>query len=395
MRAYPGRLPTGSGVLTEYDGIVEYLLRRDLVSRERIVENDLVIVESSRRNCNVKTISKNGPCYFLKQEIRDTGMEHGRPATVAYEAAVYRLFETAFGGGQFHRYLARYHDYDPTESILILQAIPGSISLAEYYYRRKRFSSRVAGELGKALATLHRSSVTELERVREIIGFEPALPWMFFIFRNEPWLKLNSSTSNLEFTGILQASPELAGLFDEARDDWRASALIHGDLKWDNVLLLLDTASRRKPGLAIVDWELARIGDPCWDIGAIFSEYLNAWLSSIPLSSESGPDQYLALAGFPLSKMHPAIREFWAGYVRNGVSGPVEIQAQLLRATRYAGIRLVQSAYEQLQHESELTSKAICILQLCANILQRPMEAAVHLLGLPFPEPAYDRSQYD
>jgi hypothetical protein len=48
-----------------------------------------------------------------------------------------------------------------------------------------------------------------------------------------------------------------------ARGAWRAVALVHGDLKHDNVLLAPDGR------LALVDWEMARLGDPAWDLAGL------------------------------------------------------------------------------------------------------------------------------
>jgi hypothetical protein len=50
---------------------------------------------------------------------------------------------------------------------------------------------------------------------------------------------------------------------------------------------------------------------------------------------------------------------------------------------RYAGARLVQTAYEQMRWEIELTADMIYLLQLSLNVLHRPLEAAVQLLGIP------------
>ena len=55
----------------------------------------------------------------------------------------------------------------------------------------------------------------------------------------------------------------------------------------------------------------------------------------------------------------------------------------LLRSVRYAGAKLVQAAFEQTQAQTHLTSTALCMLQLSFNILQRPLDAAIHLLGIP------------
>ena len=45
--------------------------------------------------------------------------------------------------------------------------------------------------------------------------------------------------------------------------------LVNHDLKWDNVVL---TGPTQQP--VLVDWELAGLGDPAWDLGCLLAEHL-------------------------------------------------------------------------------------------------------------------------
>jgi tRNA A-37 threonylcarbamoyl transferase component Bud32 len=372
-------------MLAGYEEITNYLLSQKLIGEDRIVENDLILVDASRRNSNFKVISEDGPCYFLKQDIRETDKANIKFATVAYEAKVYQLFEQRFGHKQFNLHLPRFYTFDPKERLLILELVTGSTNLAEYHFRHGRFSPLIARELGKALARLHRVFETEKEKLARFQDIPVNVPWVFFLPQPDKWIYLNSSSANIEFVKIIQKFEGLKSLLDEIRLEWETDTFIHGDLKWNNCLVASGPASRLKSRIRIIDWELACRGDACWDVGSIFSEYLNFWLSSIPISGDAPPDQFLDFARFPLRKMHPSILSFWNAYVKHREIKPDKIEKRLLRATRYAGVRLVQTAFEQLQEAADITKKAICLLQLCLNILTRPTEASVQLLGLPLP----------
>ncbi|MFE5890230.1 phosphotransferase [Streptomyces sp. NPDC056462] len=50
------------------------------------------------------------------------------------------------------------------------------------------------------------------------------------------------------------------------RDDGAASALLHGDYRLDNVILDAGDPGRIA---AIVDWEMAALGDPLADLGLL------------------------------------------------------------------------------------------------------------------------------
>ena len=54
----------------------------------------------------------------------------------------------------------------------------------------------------------------------------------------------------------------------------------------------------------------------------------------------------------------------------------------LVRTARYGAVRLLQIAVERAQVSPELTSNIVGNLQLSLNILQRPIEAIVHLFGI-------------
>lgn len=62
------------------------------------------------------------------------------------------------------------------------------------------------------------------------------------------------------------AVPELVAGLRAARAAWRCLALVHADLKHDNVLI-----ERKPAGLraCLIDWEMARIGDPAWDLAGL------------------------------------------------------------------------------------------------------------------------------
>jgi aminoglycoside phosphotransferase (APT) family kinase protein len=170
----------------------------------------------------------------------------------------------------------------------------------------------------------------------------------------------------------------LAGLADE----WMPLALIHGDVRWDNCVVFPAPHARRKTRLKLVDWELAGRGDPCWDVGSVFCDYLWCWLESIPDAGAEPSERLLDQAGYPLEAMHPAISAFWTGYTGTMGLSPPEANTQAFRATKYAAARLVQLSYEHLQRRPQITTTAIAAVQLSLNILSRPLEARAVLLGL-------------
>jgi hypothetical protein len=117
-------------------------------------------------------------------------------------------------------------------------------------------------------------------------------------------------------------------------------------------------------------------------VGSVFGDYLNTWLLSIPMGGDDSFDTYLQHARYPLAMMQPAIRAFWASYVQTSGFERVAAHDRLVRAIGYGAARLVQGAFEQSQVSYELGNSAAGAIQLSVNILRRPYEAGVQLLGL-------------
>ncbi|HBY94403.1 MAG TPA: hypothetical protein DEP84_10655 [Chloroflexi bacterium] len=355
---------------------VSYLLQRKLLGPADVVTGDLTVADISRRHHNYRITSGQGPGYVLKQ-----GVGPDKVAAIEREAAIYQLLDSGIRG--LSRYLPRLYSYDPEEHVLILELVDGAQNLREYHLHRGYFPISLARTLGSALGTLHR--LTRNGKRGEKEGHQAAShpPWVLSVHRPTIKFLQGCSGANLQLIQIIQQFPVFCDLLDALREEWRTEALIHRDIKWDNCLVFGKSPSARKTRLKIVDWELASGGDPCWDVGSVFNDYLSFWLLSIPVTGEMPPDRFLELARYPLEKMQPALLAFWDTYAQQMNLDVATADRWLLRAVRYGAARLVQTAFEQMQMSMQFTGNIVCLLQLSLNILQRPEEATVQLLGIP------------
>lgn len=352
-------------MLTQYD-VVSYLIARGLVSAAAVVDGELWVEDVSRRNHNVKVMSPQGPGYLVKQ-----GVGPDEQKTIAHEAAAYSYFSST--GTTFLRHLPRFHAYDPQQHLLILELLPNARDLGAYHARRRHFSARTGAALGAALAALHQLPVAGAGL------FAQRQPWALTLHRPSLALVESASAAQLQLIAIVQQGRAFGRLLDDIRHSWRADALVHFDLKWDNCLI--DGGPR--PTACLVDWELAGLGDQDWDLGSLFGAYLHAWLLSIPESGSGSLDATMALARYPLERMQPLLRALWQTYVQKTGLDDATAYPRLLRATRYAACRLVQTAFEYTRAMTHLTQHMVGLLQLCLNMLQHPDAAIAHLLGIP------------
>ena len=352
-----------------------FLIARRLLHERRIVDGDVQVTDCSRRNRNFKIAVAGGDGFLVKQ-----AMEARTRRWVAQEAAAYRFLYSAPDLASFTRYLPRFYEFDDRAGILVLGLLENSSTVTEHRRRRGRVSARVAGAMGNAVGQLHR--FTRLSQGHGTPGWTFGRATEFLTF-HRPNLAafVGLSRASAQLIATIQESEVFCAQLDALRAAWREDSLIHGDLRWDN-WHVLEMRNGGGPDLKIVDWEMAGTGDPCWDVGCILCEYLLAWLRSAPIATDVDPDHFMCLSTFPLSTMQPAIRRFWQSYVRVMELDAPTAGEWLVRSTRFAAARLVQAAFEDAQHATELSDPTIYLLQLSTNMLARPVDAAARLYGL-------------
>jgi thiamine kinase-like enzyme len=357
--------------------LASYLIHHRFIEKRVLVNGKLEIFDASQRNCNYKVYSNPGTGFFVKQ-----GLIPKARITVAHEAAIYQLFNSTSSTSRplpLRRHILAYHHFDPDESLLILQLVDGT-DLREYQANRSRFSAGVAGAIARAVARLHTSTGGIRERLNQLELDLRFKPWALSIDLPslEIWNEL--SRSNYAMLHIIQSKHGFSEHLGALSREWRSDTFIHGDLKWENLLVPGVSPSRKT--VMFADWEVAGLGDQSWDIGSIFAAYLRSWLRSIPRIGGSNFTEFASLAKVPLEAVKPAVRAFWSIYTRLVKLDPDEACILLKRSVKMSAVRLIQAAIEEQQSLVNLSGNGLGLLQLSLNILERPDEAIVGLLGL-------------
>ena len=353
--------------------VIPYLLRRGHLTFAELIASGVKVYDASRRNGNFRVERQPGDALLLKQAREPNALR-----TVGWEAMVYRAFQALPASHPLRRYTVPFLEYDDDEGVLVLRSIADASTLAARH-NQGRIPTRPATRIGRALGALHSLELGSSPMSALSEGLPRRLPHALFLHRPDHALYCDASYGNLQAVRIMQSFPAFGALIDALTEEWRPSCLVHFDVKGDNILL---SAKRGARSGWLIDWELAALGDPAWDVGSMFADYLGVWLWSIPITGEHPPAHYLSLARFPLTRIQPALRAFWQSYrLVRGLTG-IAATAFLLAATRYCAVRLIQRVHEQTREAIDLLANTICQLQLSWNILQEPELACVHLLGL-------------
>ncbi len=325
--------------LLESHEVADYLLARRLLSRRSIVSGHLRITDVSSRNRNLRVSGGPGESYLLKQGVAaDSGQ------TLDNEVALYRRLSPR--GAPVPRLVA----HDEVRGIVILEWLAAGQDLVHLHAGRDRCPTAVAAALGRALAAIHAVAPDD-EELRD----DP--PWVLWLHRPQLAALRVLSAASVDLVKRLQRDEACCRALDELRDGFVAEALVHRDVKWENCI----AEGPRRDRVKLVDWEMAGWGDPAFDIGSALSDYV---------------------AHRPGQAPQPAIARLWSAYVRaRGLAAP-QASALLQRSTRYAGARLLQSAFEHTQEARTASERVELSLRAAHELLVRPDEAAIALLGV-------------
>jgi aminoglycoside phosphotransferase (APT) family kinase protein len=349
--------------MLEQSDIAHYLLSLGLVKPRAVVEEDLTIVDASRRNCVFLATTRAGPTYVVKQADPRTA-----PA-LAHEAAVVRILAEAT---HLAPHVPTLVHAEPDAGRLVLRTPANARDWSEHH-RAGRFPRIPARILGRVLADLHRLPGNVVEDLPS--GIDPM--WGLSLPEPPHDLLLDLSAGAQDLVARLQASQALCRRLKELRYAGADGALVHGDMRWDNCLAIAPPGSRRRTRVLLVDWELAGPGAAGFDVGTVLAEYLRSWVESIPIVEPGNPARLVTRAGRPLQHMWPAMRAFWTAYRLAMPKHPT-----LRRVIELAGVRVLQMAVERAQWAAAASAHAVTLMQLADNMLRHPDSAALALLGL-------------
>lgn len=364
------------------DNTPAYLIERGLITRQAVIDGDFEITSTPRRNRNVRVTSRASGDYLIKQP--DDPL-HPQAYTLRHEAMFYAFCQQEPRVAAVRALIPRAISTDLDQALVILELLRNSCTLWKYYEKRtaNNFPIDTAAAVGAALGIVHQTFLRPGLLDDRRLAFLPRMtPWVLMVHRPGPDILSAIGQANYQILQILQTQPGLARQLDELRKLWQPQTVIHGDIKLDNMLALqpdLDIA-RGSPEVRIVDWELVQFGDPAWDLASAFHDFIVWWIST--MSFEGSLDTIVQSARFPLPSLQPGIRALWGGYRDVREFAPADAQAMLMRAIRFSGARLIQSAYEMAVNLQSLPAASVLMLQVGANIFADPDNAREHLYGL-------------
>lgn len=326
--------------------IHNYLLAKGLLDASTIVNESYSVSMRSFRSTLFEVVSSDDSALCIKQLDSD---HDNAPYLLQKEA-------TALWSIWHHEELAHlrpivpmYHGYDVSSQILITEKIVDAVNLDEYKEIEGEISVELLSNLIHNLSTIHVSQ-TALEGLSSINFFRKELPWIFSI---------NDSYENGELlmpqywpvVDYIRSYSSLWRKLNEARGTWERTSLIHGDIKWSNILI---SNSRPTEEFWLVDWEMADIGDPVWDLAGV---YQNIICTEVFKNEESG---------FQLDPAWSLIKQLNEKYYASRSISSESIHIDKL--IDFIVVRLLQSATEINEYQEYLLPNAQTLLDVSRHI---------------------------
>lgn len=363
------------------DNVVTYLLEHKLINNNSIVDGDLQIFDVSRKNKNIKVIRKNDTSFLLKQS---NPTDTQSSTTIKREALLYALMQNDEDFLPLLNISPRLIDFDVEKNLMITEFVIGSSFRDYVLYAMNETDTKYVGLLGKTIANYHYSFAKKATNQK--LKFLPRT----FIFENllihpGPEIFISLSQANMKLLKIIQKDQKIYDLLEGIVSSWDLQTLIHGDIKFDNIIIASSKKNTKSVNkILITDWEMATIGDPAWDIGSIFQEFVRLWLSLLPITGADSAEQLINISKESFQNMQKFLRAFWNGYYEGtDDKSAKELNELLIKSTNFCSLRLIQSAYEMLTSQSELNNLAVYMIQISSNILASTDNAITHLLGIP------------
>jgi hypothetical protein len=350
-----------------------------LLDRHAIVDGDVRLEEVEGRNLTLRVDSSVSDGFFLKQARPDDAAGAVR---IGVEAELYARVNRVERGSPLRAHIPRFARYDADRALLVIELLSGWRSPCELTPAGAEGGVPAIGlQTGVALAACH-ATFLDADRVPGEADFlDRAPPWFLEMIRPPTELLREVAPAQVELLAVIQERTDICSALDEVRREWSATSLIHGDIKWPNMLVRIPDDSDGAAAVRLIDWECAQWGDPAWDVASAFHSMLIDCIEDASVTAFPDAAAGLFIAALPAARRE--MQALWGAYARQLNIERADAITFLDRAAHLCAVRLMQFAYEAAAARVSIPRISVGALQLGFNMLQRPALARRAVLGFP------------
>lgn len=360
------------------DELIVKMVEWQLVKPQDIVNGGVKLEEHSRRNANFKVFRVGLPGYFVKQVIDLPYSKH----YIEVESAVYEVCKSHTGLIKVRDLVPEFVTCKVKDGVLItklIEDVPAPWEVLRTISGGKFVDYEM--NLGSVMGMLHAEFTAAALDENSSLKFVPRSrqPPVLWMFNPGPEILTDITSAAAQILETISAN----STFERIKNTtWETNVLIHGDIKVDNFLIYKEKNEFVR--IILTDWELAQFGDPAWDVGSMFADFLREWVFSLPLEQGLFTAHKAVKASLPLQQCQRSIRNFWRGYRQARKLSLYQAEKFLKRSVVWAAARLLQTTYEHAITTTlpTLADHCLLLLQLASNILANPSMAIENLYGI-------------
>ncbi len=359
--------------------LTENTISRYLIEEGLAVHDDVAVERLDGRNF-VAAVRSDGFVWVVKQPTH----AYSGPSDVAREAQILKRIASEGTYATLQKLTPEVVAFDRNNQILITEFWKGSESIHHYHRQLNSFPVKLAREVADTLATVHRESFKNSGAYRKLsdsLYHKHTMPNILELRITPEFYSWLPQEDALRFVKLFQKYKQVADSLYESARLWQPTCLIHNDFRFANLIFLRESQNIANPPLRVVDWELSDWGDPAWDVGTIFGDYLLYWIDSLAYSDETDSRDWFLQADVPLAKIQPAMRAFWTRYTENCEEIVGKRSDFAYSVARHAGAYLLNIAWHKFRMRRFVSGYVICLLQTSKNLLTEPGDSTDILLG--------------
>jgi aminoglycoside phosphotransferase (APT) family kinase protein len=355
-------------ILTRHNTLL-FLLNHGLISVQDVIEHSIAVRSHTQRNRGFSVTWQNHQGYYVKQHKPDAGPWESH-STVANEA---RILQSLSHADAAPADVPTLRLFDPQHQALVIDWQPDTVPCADLAVANGHVDSAVAALLGTALAGLHTRLLSAGRTDIDGQTFLSDPPWVLQFHRLHPMVGEDQSWAQARLVALIGQQDDVLPLLAALAANWPTTQLIHGDMKWQNCLMRTTAGAT---DCVFIDWEMAALGDPLWDLAGLAQSWFKTWMDGVSTDADDHEVDVTARSATSFAPFQHALSALWQAYLAECP------HVDRTRFVALCGARLIQTLYEECDGEADLLPAHLMLLQLARNLLKQPEEGAIYLLEL-------------